>query len=124
MTVISLSRNDGQLFEVDSETPWFTQLFEITEDGDIRINDTVPISLTAEGKTKGIHPVIWNMMIGLRDIKLWSEIGMKPTRSWKVTDFKNYWGIKGKKEDLYDRYCVIYDFVGPMFGLKRERYYA
>ena len=120
MTLVNLETKDGKILEVDSETPWFTQLFEITENGHIRVNDNVPMSLTAEGKTKEVHPVIWNMMISLRDIKMWAYHDMKPNRHWKVTDFKNYWGIKGKKEDLYDRYLVIYNFVGPMFGLKEK----
>ena len=42
---------------------------------------------------------IYNLIISIRDVKLWS-IGMKPHRHWKVTDVKKYFGIKGKKETL------------------------
>ena len=36
----------------------------------------------------------WNLIVSIRDCKLFSK-GIKPTRSWKITNVKNYFGVKG-----------------------------
>ena len=39
----------------------------------------------------------YNLVVSIRDVKIFCS-GMKITRSWKLTDVKNYFGIKGNKE--------------------------
>ena len=39
----------------------------------------------------------WNLILSIRDCSLYSK-GIKPHRFWKITDVKNYFGIKGNAE--------------------------
>jgi len=54
---------------------------------------------------------IWNLIVSKRDFELWTKLKMKPTRSWKVTDAKKYFGITGSGQKLLDNFMEIYDFV-------------
>lgn len=54
---------------------------------------------------------IWNLIISKRDISNYVRLGMKPHRHWRVTDFKNYFGIKGTGQNLFDRFMVLYTDV-------------
>lgn len=51
---------------------------------------------------KDMPHAIWNLILSKRDLKLWS-IGLKPHRHWKVTDVKNYFGLKGNKLALVEQ---------------------
>tara|TARA_R100000458_G_C8105566_1_gene130486 strand:- start:96 stop:422 length:327 start_codon:yes stop_codon:yes gene_type:complete len=42
-----------------------------------------------------------------RDLKLWCNIGMKPHRSWKVSDVKKYFGLTGSKQTLLPRFLAL-----------------
>ena len=42
----------------------------------------------------------YNLILSIRDCKLYSK-GIKPHRNWKITDVKNYFGIKGNATELY-----------------------
>lgn len=54
---------------------------------------------------------VWNLIISKRDLTLWCRIGMKPTRSWKVTNAKRYFGIKGSKLVLLNNFMELYTAV-------------
>tara|TARA_S200002703_G_scaffold3303_1_gene4794 strand:- start:228 stop:596 length:369 start_codon:yes stop_codon:yes gene_type:complete len=54
---------------------------------------------------------VWNLICTKRDLELWTKIGMKPHRRWKVTDAKKYFGIKGTGENLMKQFMVIYDNI-------------
>ena len=41
----------------------------------------------------------YNLLVSIRDCKLYSK-GIKPHRNWKITDVKNYFGIKGNATQL------------------------
>ena len=36
----------------------------------------------------------YNLVISIRDVSLFSK-GIKPYRGWRITDVKNYFGVKG-----------------------------
>ena len=44
------------------------------------------LSVNGKDSSKGM----WNLIVSKRDLGLWSKIGMKPNRHWKVTDVKKY----------------------------------
>ena len=44
----------------------------------------------------------WNLIVTRRDVKLY-QVGMKPHRGWKITDVKNYFGIKGNKDVIVEK---------------------
>lgn len=56
----------------------------------------------------------YNLICSKRDISLWTKIGMKPHRGWKVSDAKQYFEIKGSKENLLSDFMEVwneyYDF--------------
>lgn len=54
---------------------------------------------------------IWNLIVSKRDLTLWCRIGMKPTRRWKVTDAKRYFGIKGSRLNLLNNFMELYTDV-------------
>jgi hypothetical protein len=44
----------------------------------------------------------YNLLVSLRDLKMY-RIGLKPHRNWRITDVKNYFGIKGNTDALIDQ---------------------
>lgn len=60
--------------------------------------------MTDESKTlkvnNGTMPLgYWNLIISIRDCKLYSK-GIKPCRNFKITNVKKYFGIKGDASKL------------------------
>jgi len=63
------------------------------------------LSVNGNASSKGM----WNLIVSKRDLGLWSKIGMKPNRHWKVTDVKQYFGLKGNKHKIYEDICKMVD---------------
>ena len=63
------------------------------------------MSINGSASSKGMY----NLIVSQRDLGLWSKIGMKPHRHWKVTDVKRYFGLKGNKHKIYDDICKMVD---------------
>jgi len=61
------------------------------------------LNINGKASSKGM----WNLIVSRRDLGLWSRIGMKPNRHWKVTDVKKYFGLKGNKEKIYEDICKM-----------------
>ena len=51
----------------------------------------------------------FNLICSKRDISLWTKMGMKPHRGWKVSDAKTYFNIKGTKESLLVDFTEVWD---------------
>ena len=47
---------------------------------------------------------VWNMIVSKRDLSLWTKLGMKPHRGWKVSDCKRYFGLTGSGEKLMNAF--------------------
>ena len=69
---------------------------------------------TQRNFSKGADKPIYNLSVSRRDITMYVRHGMKPTRGWKVSLVKNYFGIKGSGEKLLDEFTEIYDTVMPL----------
>jgi len=55
----------------------------------------------------------WNLIVSKRDLKLWCELGAKPTRTWQVSHVKKYFGITGSKATLMKNFMALYtDIMG------------
>ena len=89
---------------LDEDSPFFK---EFMADQEKRLNGEQ--IMTVNGSPMGY--AIWNLICSKRDLELWTKIGMKPTRHWKVTTVKKYFGIKGTGDKLLERFMVIFDFV-------------
>ena len=50
---------------------------------------------------------IWNMIISKRDLTMWVKCKMKPNRGWKVSDVKNYFGLKGNGQKLLEQFLAL-----------------
>jgi hypothetical protein len=44
----------------------------------------------------------YNLVLSIRDCKLYSK-GIKPHRFWKITDVKNYFGVKGSAASIAEQ---------------------
>ena len=51
----------------------------------------------------------FNLICSKRDISLWTKMGMKPHRGWKVSDAKTYFNIKGTKESLLVDFMEVWE---------------
>lgn len=55
----------------------------------------------------------WNLVCSIRDVKLYVK-GIKITRSWKITDVKNYFNVKGnptKVLESLEKYLAFINWV-------------
>ena len=50
---------------------------------------------------------IWNMACSYRDINMWVAFKMKPHPNWKISQCKEYFGIKGNGQKLLDQFEAI-----------------
>lgn len=50
----------------------------------------------------------YNLIVSIRDMKLY-QIGMKPHRFWRISDVKNYFGVKGNKEAVLSQLLILKD---------------
>ena len=44
----------------------------------------------------------WNLVISIRDVGLFTK-GIKPYKDWKFGSVKEYFGIKGRKDKVYEQ---------------------
>jgi hypothetical protein len=85
------------LKNVDQSAPFWEQA------GD----DKAKTMATGGGKT--MKHCIYNLIVTRRDVKLWAKFGMKPHYGWKITDVKNYFGIKGNKHKISEQIEAMCD---------------
>jgi hypothetical protein len=49
-----------------------------------------PLSINGAQSSRAFY----NLVVSIRDVSLFSK-GIKPYRGWRITDVKNYFGVKG-----------------------------
>ena len=75
------------------------------------------LSINGNASSKGLY----NLIVSKRDLGLWSKIGMKPHRHWKVSDEKKYFGLKGNKHKIYEDICKMVDeYTKPPTMTRKE----
>ena len=75
------------------------------------------ISINGNASSKGLY----NLIVSKRDLGLWSKIGMKPHRHWKVSDVKKYFGLKGNKHKIYEDICkMVEEYKKPTAMTRKE----
>lgn len=62
---------------------------------------------------KPMLTAIWNLLVSKRDVSLYTKCGMIPTRGWKVSTVKKYFGIKGTGQKLMDDFMALYNQIIP-----------
>ena len=61
---------------------------------------------------------MWNLIISIRDVGMYARVGMKPTRGWKITNVKKYFGVKGSADSVYQQLNELKSEVEEM--LKKQ----
>ena len=51
----------------------------------------------------------YNLIVSKRDVSLWTKLNVKPHRGWKVSQVKEYFGIKGSKKTLQDNFTKVFE---------------
>ncbi len=57
------------------------------------------------GDSKGSRPMsraYWNLVVSIRDVGLFCK-GIAPNRHWRLKHVKEYFGLKGGKQKIYDQ---------------------
>jgi capsule polysaccharide export protein KpsC/LpsZ len=49
-----------------------------------------------------MHKGFYNLIVSIRDVKLFI-VGMKPHSNWKYKNVKEYFGLKGNKENVLNQ---------------------
>ena len=55
----------------------------------------------------------YNLLVSIRDCGLYAK-GLKPNRFWKITDVKNYFGLKGNAEKIYNQLVRLRDEMNAL----------
>ena len=53
---------------------------------------------------------IYNLITSKGAVKLWTK-GIKPSRHWRLTDIKNYFGMNGNAETLQKKLDTLYKVI-------------
>ena len=83
---------DYPMLNARQNTPFFS---------DLALNSRTSINGTS------MNQGVWNMIVSHRDLKIWCQHGWKPHRNWKVSQAKNYFGIKGSKKTLLTEFEAL-----------------
>lgn len=57
------------------------------------------------GDSNGSRPMsraYWNLVVSIRDVGLFCK-GIAPNRHWRLKHVKEYFGLKGGKQKIYDQ---------------------
>jgi hypothetical protein len=71
--------------------------------------------LTDESKTLNVNngtiPLgYWNLILSIREVSMYA-IGMKPHRNWRITNVKQYFGVKGDAKQIKTQLEEIRDML-------------
>jgi len=80
--------------------------------------DTIEREQSGDLPKKIMNIPIWNLICTYRDLTMYCRHNIKPTRMWKVSHPKNYFGIKGTGEKLLQNFLEIYHAVAPIYLLE------
>ena len=67
-------------------------------------------TITMNGQERNI--AVYNLIIGARDMRAY-KAGLIPHRGWKITDFKRYYGLKGRKDKVFADFMALKAEVMP-----------
>lgn len=66
---------------------------------------------------------VWNLILTKRDVSIYADTQgkMKITRSWKISNVKKYFGVKGNRDRVRDLICWLVDYVKSEATKKKEK---
>jgi hypothetical protein len=90
---------------VDHTAPFFQDL---EKDWNERRLTNVAYLGNDGGASMNQYRSVVQLMFQKRYTRTYAEIGMRPTRSWKITDIKKYYGVKGNANKVADQLDAIH----------------
>jgi hypothetical protein len=94
---------------VDSTAPFFQQIERDVNER--RVTNVGYIDDDGNGKSVDQYRTLLQLTFQRRYARTYAEIGMKPTRHWKITDLKKYYGVKGNALKVADQLDAIYESI-------------
>ncbi len=94
---------------VDASAPFFQQLEKDVNER--RVTNVGFLDDDGNGKSVDQYRTLLQLTFQRRYARTYAEIGMKPTRHWKITDLKKYYGIKGNSTKVADQLDAIYESI-------------
>jgi hypothetical protein len=73
----------------------------------------------SNSKSRPMTRAYWNLVVSIRDVGLFIK-GIKPNRHWRLKDVKEYFGVKGNKESIYDQLLNMLDEYKIELGIYDE----
>ena len=70
-----------------------------TEKTQFEIDWYKPLKINGMESNKGYY----NLCLTIRDLGLYTKVGMKPHRHWRLKDVKQYFGLKGSAAAILER---------------------
>jgi hypothetical protein len=59
---------------------------------------------------KQMQIAYWNLIVSVRDVSLYSK-NIKPHRNWRISDVKNYFGVKGNPTKILGQLQELRDII-------------
>lgn len=56
---------------------------------------------------------LYNLAITRRDVQMYAKHNVKPHRAWKISQVKEYYGIKGNKQNIANQIEVLINELLP-----------
>ena len=98
---------------VDAEAPFFKALEK--DINERRVTNVSVVQNDGTSKSGDQYRVLLQLTFQKRYVRTYAEIGMKPTRHWRITDVKKYYGVKGGPAKVADQLDAIYDSIKEAF---------
>jgi len=94
---------------VDGSAPFFEQLER--DINERRVTNVGYLDADGNGKSVDQYRTLLQLTFQRRYARTYAEIRMKPTRHWKITDIKKYYGVKGSALKVADQLDAIYESI-------------
>ena len=94
---------------VDASAPFFEQFaLDVNER---RTTNVGYLDADGNGKSVDQYRTLLQLTFQRRYARTYATMNMKPTRHWKITDLKKYYGVKGNALKVADQLDAIYESI-------------
>ncbi len=94
---------------VDTSAPFFEQLER--DVAERRVTNVGYIENDGTSKSADQYRSLLQLTFQRRYARSYATIGMKPTRHWRITDVKKYYGVKGNATKVADQLDAIHESI-------------
>ena len=94
---------------VDASAPFFEQLER--DVAERRVTNVGYLENDGTSKSADQYRSLLQLTFQRRYARSYATIGMKPTRHWRITDLKKYYGVKGNATKVADQLDAIHESI-------------